>query len=413
MLAFHRTSRVEASGTHKVLLREFGGRLPVAQTFTMESEGLEEVRIRLWASEPSDVTFDWVLSEVRQGDRAVPLRGHRVRVRRLAGERWTPIRFPPIVPPATRTYRLDVRLVDVEWNSRGDDGGDNDRGVALVAWLDNSTRGGFLIVDGQERWGDLMFEARAAGDTIFGRFVLLTWPAFPPFGQHAAVLVLVFLLYNFLFVSFVIHFWPSGRVSPDYRPSPAVPTVRAESPLGIARGIAVVVTFIAAGVSVYALREPPPKIDLIDELYAADLRSPDWTLHTGFQIVDRTVDEQLMRAITQHPPSQITWMMTVPAQARLQTSLLIDPGAWVLPGDGVVFRIGLSMGGRYTELLMRHLDPGRIPDHRHWMPIDLDLSQYAGRTIDLVFKTEGSLPRRPTDYRYDWALWGAPRLVAQ
>lgn len=389
--------------------------MPVAQTFRMQSDGLEEIRIRLWAPESSDVTFDWLLSEEREGERALPLRGHRERIEGLTGERWASIHFPTIVPSATRSYRLDVQLVDDRSTSRGSDSRDGDREIALVASLDDSMRAGFLIVGGQERWGDLLFEAGAVGDTILGRFMLLTRPALPAYGQHLAVLFVSFLLYNLLLASFVIYFWPRDRSSAlEARPPlPSVPIAGMRWSVRAGLGIAVAAALLAAGASVVALRQPPPEIDLIDELYAADLRSPDWTLHTGFQIVDQTVDEQSMRAIAAHSPSQITWTVTVPANVRLQTSLLIDPGAWVLPGDGVVFRVGVSEGGKYAELLMRDLDPARIPEHRHWVPVDLDLSPFAGRRVDLVFRTEGSPPDRPADYRNDWARWGAPRLVAR
>ncbi len=126
---------------------------------------------------------------------------------------------------------------------------------------------------------------------------------------------------------------------------------------------------------------------------------------------DLVVDGQLMNAIAAHPDSEITWTVVVPPGARLRTAIATVPDAWALPGDGVVFRIGVTENGTYSELFMYHLDPARVAPDRRWVPVKLDLSKFSGRPIRLTFRTDESPPGKARDPRNDWARWGAPRIV--
>ena len=101
----------------------------------------------------------------------------------------------------------------------------------------------------------------------------------------------------------------------------------------------------------------------------------------------------------------------MPPGARLLTAIATVPDAWTLHGDGVVFRIGVTENGTYSELLMYHLDPARVPADRRWVPVKLDLSQFSGRPIRLTFRTDPSPPGKARDSDKDWARWGAPRIV--
>ena len=87
--------------------------------------------------------------------------------------------------------------------------------------------------------------------------------------------------------------------------------------------------------------------------------------------------------------------------------------AWDKPSDGVLFRFGISDGREYSELLNQHVDPANNQSDRHWIEQNLDLSAFAGQQIDLIFNTEASLPKRPPNNGYDFAVWGAPALVVK
>jgi hypothetical protein len=87
--------------------------------------------------------------------------------------------------------------------------------------------------------------------------------------------------------------------------------------------------------------------------------------------------------------------------------------AWTTEGDGVLFRIliGAPDERDQIEVLYLLLRPFSTPADRTWRAVDVDLANYAGRTIDLFFNTNASLPGGD-DPRGDLALWGAPRIMA-
>jgi hypothetical protein len=406
-LGFHKTSHVEAKGAHQTLVREFGMRVPIGQTFTMRSDGLQAVRVLFWSAARCELTFDWMLSEQQASGTLLSIVGHRRQLGDLSGYRWDTLSFPAIPKSAGKTYKLDVRVSDVQAPI-----GQELPATAIVASLDNSLRPGFLTVGSRERWGDLEFDTRAAGDTLLGRFLLITRPTLPAALQSIPVLGAIFLMYHLCLAAFLIHFAPVGpRATENAAPRLRFARLPSSGRPGI-RAALTVVCLLASLTAVYAQRGRPIQIDLIDELWAAELRSPR-QVHDTFEVVEKDVFSDPIRALIAHPDAQVKWTLTIPRRSRLRTALVIDPGAWVMPGgDGVVFRIGVREHGEYTELFMRHIDPARVVADRRWTPVDLDLSAFAGQRIDLIFQTDSSLPGHPWDSSYDWALWGAPRITA-
>jgi hypothetical protein len=77
----------------------------------------------------------------------------------------------------------------------------------------------------------------------------------------------------------------------------------------------------------------------------------------------------------------------------------------------VVFRIGVSDGRTYYELLTRHVNPYDAPDDRRWIPVTVDLRPFAGKAVDIIFNTDPSPPGVPADGRNDLALWGEPTVA--
>ena len=108
--------------------------------------------------------------------------------------------------------------------------------------------------------------------------------------------------------------------------------------------------------------------------------------------------------------TRITWTVTLPGEAQLRAALGIDPQAWDLDGDGVLFRVGVNDGEGYKELWNQHVDPRHTPGDRRWIPIMIDLTRLGGRRVDIIFNTNTSLPGKGDDARNDLALWGAPAI---
>jgi hypothetical protein len=136
-----------------------------------------------------------------------------------------------------------------------------------------------------------------------------------------------------------------------------------------------------------------------------------------FSVSDVTIAGVTKPSILVNESSRIKFRVTVPEHAWLEVDLGIQEKGWTMPGDGVHFLIGV--GGpnvQWEELMQYTVNPFGNPSERTWHPISLDLSQYAGVTVELVFNTYSSPPpppgHAPTDDRNgDFAVWGAPRVV--
>jgi len=153
--------------------------------------------------------------------------------------------------------------------------------------------------------------------------------------------------------------------------------------------------------------EAPAVIDLVHLFPAAELRPPGAGKDV-FDIRDEKIAGETKRAIYAYPPTRIVWHVRLPNDGWLRTALGIDEQAWNKEGDGVLFLIGVSSEGRYTSLLEQHLDPHASRADRRWVSVMLDLSQYGGKQVDIIFNTRVSV--RGNDARNDFAYWGAPAV---
>lgn len=132
----------------------------------------------------------------------------------------------------------------------------------------------------------------------------------------------------------------------------------------------------------------------------------------AFSVYDATVGDETRRVVYARPPSRITWRITPPPAARLRAWLALRSEIWSQLGNGVVFRIGVSDGRTYHELLTRHVNPYGAPEDRRWIPVAIDLSPFAGKAVDIIFNTDPSPRGVPADGRNDLALWGEPTVAS-
>ena len=152
-------------------------------------------------------------------------------------------------------------------------------------------------------------------------------------------------------------------------------------------------------------------LDLVEAFRGAEKRTP-MDPAAAFSIDPQTIQGVTKPAIFAHPPSRIIYHdVKVPPHARLELFLGVKEEAWPKGTDGVYFRVGVSYGETYTDLVKRSLDPYRVAADRGWVPISIDLSEYAGKTVNVIFNTHESLPGLVPNGMYDFAVFGAPRLV--
>jgi hypothetical protein len=168
---------------------------------------------------------------------------------------------------------------------------------------------------------------------------------------------------------------------------------------------------VAVVVAYLALRPAGDRIafDLVEQLPTAKDRRPTPDV---FSVVDATLAGKPERAILSKQPSRVKYNITVPDEAWLKFSLGLLEESWKIPGDGVFFQVLVVSGSEQSELLSLVVNPYGNPSDRGWQPLVLDLSQFAGENVDLVFNTYASPPpNTERDHTGDAALWGALRIV--
>jgi hypothetical protein len=152
-------------------------------------------------------------------------------------------------------------------------------------------------------------------------------------------------------------------------------------------------------------------IDLVEAFRAAEKLTP-LDPSAAFAIDPQTIKGETKPAIYAHPPSRIVFHdIAVPAHARLELFLGLKEEAWPKETDGVYFRVGISQGAVYKDLVKRTVDPFRVAGDRGWVPISIDLAEYAGQTVNVIFNTHESPPGIVPNPLYDFAVFGAPRIV--
>ena len=116
------------------------------------------------------------------------------------------------------------------------------------------------------------------------------------------------------------------------------------------------------------------------------------------------INDVVRATLNASPPSRYHFVVDVPRGAHLSFAAGIPPERHDEPG--VEFVVKLVRGGREQTLWTSLLDPLSHPLHRKWVPVEVDLSPWAGRGRELVFETRGF--EKDEDARK--AFWGNPAI---
>lgn len=171
----------------------------------------------------------------------------------------------------------------------------------------------------------------------------------------------------------------------------------------------VVLILVIAGWWLFKRSSRGPSIDLIATFDTAVKRPAEGK----FEIVDIDLNGDKKRAIFTLPPTRITWKVRIPEDGWIRTFLGMKPESWDKEGDGVLFRIGISDGRAFEDIMTLHVDPFHNKADRRWIPINVDVSAYAGEEVEVIFNTNVSMPQKPDDNRNDTALFANPEIVVR
>lgn len=182
-------------GSRTRLLDPLGGSAAVAQTMTLESDGFSSIALAARSERvrvEGEVEFE-LLDVTDTTSRPSPFFRRVEPAAAVAAADEFTVRFPSIAASAGRTYRLEIRMP----------GTASRQGLALVASRDACYRGGMLLVDEREVWGDLAFRARAETDTVFRAAAwALVHSAMPL--RSKGWLIAAWLLYNLALAAFLV-----------------------------------------------------------------------------------------------------------------------------------------------------------------------------------------------------------------
>jgi hypothetical protein len=113
------------------------------------------------------------------------------------------------------------------------------------------------------------------------------------------------------------------------------------------------------------------------------------------------------KVIFAHPPSEITYEVTLETGSSLAFAIGILPKAWDKISQGIKFDIDVIEGGENENIFSRVLQPKRNIGDRGWHNFILPLEKYAGKSISITFSTSGS----GDDLSYCWAAWGWSKII--
>jgi hypothetical protein len=177
--------------------------------------------------------------------------------------------------------------------------------------------------------------------------------------------------------------------------------------------VAAVLVILAAGWWVYKRNKGADvAIDLVAQFPSAEKRS-NGALELVFAVQDVAIKGETRHSIYMHPTSRLIYKITVPRDGWFRAWLGVKEEAWDKQSDGVLFRVAVSDGREYDELVAQHVDPANNPADRRWVPVTADLSAYAGQQVDLIINTNSSLPGHGDNPAWDFAVFGDPAIIVQ
>lgn len=265
--------------------------------------------------------------------------------------------------------------------------------VFAHATLDDAYPDGQLFVGEREVWGDLAIRVTAPASTRW--LQPDTWP--PGVPRVTTSLGLVLLLTTSSAVA-------AGLV------------LAVASTASTRRGrVATIAGGVMIGLSVRVLSvapEPPrprrPAVEgrtLIDDLWAADMRTSWPRLGQALAVEESRIGGAAVRVLLALPSTEVRWSVDVDVPLSLDTGVTLREEAWTLPGDGVGFTIAAEADGATQVLWSAHVDPFFDPTARAWRDVTVRLDRYVGRSIVLVFRTD---PGPQGNAVRDAAMWREP-----
>ena len=105
-------------------------------------------------------------------------------------------------------------------------------------------------------------------------------------------------------------------------------------------------------------------------------------LHGSFELKEHTFAGQPRASLVVPPESRVTWKLFVPHRGRLQMFVAFAEAS----AASVAVRVGVSDNRIYTTLMEQPITSAEAA--RGWVPVNVDLSEYAGRKWSLFYRPD-------------------------
>lgn len=121
-----------------------------------------------------------------------------------------------------------------------------------------------------------------------------------------------------------------------------------------------------------------PAADLLRHFQDAERRP----LQGAFELKEHTFAGVPRASLVVPPESRVTWKLFVPHRGRLQMFVAFADAS----AASVAVRVGVSDGRVYNTIVERTVTSADA--ERGWVPLDVDLSTYAGRKWSLFYRPD-------------------------
>jgi hypothetical protein len=143
-----------------------------------------------------------------------------------------------------------------------------------------------------------------------------------------------------------------------------------------------------------------------------EFASQTWTLYDP---IERRDDTRIV--LYEHPTEtekmEIIYQVQVPQDGAIRFAIALSPDVWSPEkGDGATFSVFVVQPDNPADgeiIFVRYINPKSNPNDRRWRNFLVDLSPWAGSTINLSLITEAG---PAGNWAYDWAGWSDLQVVS-
>jgi tetratricopeptide (TPR) repeat protein len=125
-----------------------------------------------------------------------------------------------------------------------------------------------------------------------------------------------------------------------------------------------------------------------------------------------SIDNEPRQILFVHPTNRVSYSLNLPDQSVLAFGIGMDPEVWSpVQGDGVDYKIFIRPHAQPVTLYQvfhRYIDPKNSSEDRRWFDERVDLSQFGGQAVEVIFEA-GLGPSGNSDF--DGGGWSTPVLL--